>query len=159
MCVAIHPNRQIQAMKGKVGKLKANVLAERLQTINPQATIKAIPLFYDKRTSDLLLKGKNKPDFVVDAIDNVTAKCHLINARKELGIPLVVSTGASGRWDPTQIATADLTKTKVDPLAATVRKILRANNMIFRGTGSGTFRLCIQQNPFKILLCCPMTKW
>ena len=124
VCVT-NSNRQIQAMKGKVGKLKANVLAERLQTINPKATIKAIPLFYDKRTSDLLLEGKNKPDFVVDAIDNVTAKCHLINACRELEIPLVVSTGASGRWDPTQIATADLTKTKVDPLAATVRKILR----------------------------------
>ena len=60
VCVT-NSNRQIQAMKGKVGKLKANVLAERLQTINPQATIKAIPLFYDKRTSDLLLKGKTNP--------------------------------------------------------------------------------------------------
>ena len=86
------------------------------------ATIKAI--LYDKRTSDLLLKGKNKPDFVVDAIDNVTAKCHLINACRELGIPMVVST--EHQVDGTnQIATADLTKTKVDPLAATVRKILR----------------------------------
>ena len=124
VCVT-NSNRQIQAMKGKIGHLKANVLAERLQQINPKASIKAIPLFYDKRTSDLLLKGKNKPDFVVDAIDNVTAKCHLINACRELEIPMVVSTGASGRWDPTQITTADLTKTKVDPLASTVRKILR----------------------------------
>ena len=134
VCVT-NSNRQLQAMKGKVGQLKANVLAERLQTINSQANIRPIPLFYDQRTSDLLLKGKNRPDFVVDAIDNVTAKCHLINACKQLDIPLVVSTGASGRWDPTQIAVADLTKTKVDPLAATVRRILRRQyNFSRKGT-------------------------
>ncbi len=124
VCIT-NSNRQLQAMKGKVGKLKANVLAERLQAINSQATIKAIPLFYDQRTSDLLLKGRHRPDFIVDAIDNVTAKCHLINACKTLDIPLVVSTGASGRWDPTLVTVADLTKTKVDPLAATVRRVLR----------------------------------
>ena len=124
VCVT-NSNRQLQAMHGNVGQLKAKVLADRLRLVNRQADIKAIPLFYDKRTSDLLLKGKNKPDFVVDAIDNVTAKCHLINACRELDIPLVVSTGASGRWDPTRVETADLAKTKVDPLASSVRKILR----------------------------------
>ena len=124
VCVT-NSNRQLQAMRGNVGKLKANVLAERLQMINPQAVVKAIPLFYDKRTSDLLLKGSHRPDFVVDAIDNVTAKCHLINACKELEIPMVVSTGASGRWNPTAVEVADLTKTKVDPLASVVRRILR----------------------------------
>jgi tRNA threonylcarbamoyladenosine dehydratase len=62
---------------------------------------------------------------VIDAIDNVTAKCHLINACRELEIPLIVSTGASGRWDPTKVDTADLAKTKIDPLAASVRKVLR----------------------------------
>ena len=124
VCVT-NSNRQIQATKGKIGQLKASVLAERLELINPQAVIKAIPWFYDQRTADLLLKGKNKPDYVIDAIDNVTAKCHLIATCKQLNIPIVVSSGASGRWDPTQIQVADLTKTKVDPLAATVRKILR----------------------------------
>ena len=124
VCVT-NSNRQLQAMRGNVGKLKANVLAERLRMINPRAEVKAIPLFYDHRTSDLLLKEKNRPDYIVDAIDNVTAKCHLINACRERDIPLVVSTGASGRWNPTDVAVADLTKTKVDPLAAVVRKILR----------------------------------
>ena len=127
VCVT-NTNRQLQALRGNVGKLKANVLAERLRLINPQAEIKAIPLFYDKRTSDMLLNGRNRPDFIVDAIDNVTAKCHLIAACKAKSIPLVVSTGASGRMDPTAIQTADLTKTKVDPLAATVRKLLRRNH-------------------------------
>lgn len=124
VCVT-NSNRQLQAIHGSIGQLKATVLAKRLRLVNRQAEIKAIPLFYDKRTSDLLLKGKNKPDFVIDAIDNVTAKCHLINACRELEIPLIVSTGASGRWDPTRVETADLAKTKVDPLASSVRKVLR----------------------------------
>jgi len=61
----------------------------------------------------------------VDAIDNVTAKCHLLAACRERGLPIVCSTGASGRWDPTTIAVADLSQTRVDPLAQSVRKILR----------------------------------
>lgn len=124
VCVT-NVNRQLQALRGTVGKPKANVLAERLRLINPQATIRAVPLFYEARTSDMLLFGKQKPDFVVDAIDNITAKCHLLSTCRERNLPVVCSTGASGRWDPTQIQLADLSKTKVDPLALNVRKTLR----------------------------------
>ncbi|MGC6511109.1 MAG: tRNA threonylcarbamoyladenosine dehydratase [Myxococcota bacterium] len=124
VCVT-NVNRQLQAMRGTVGKPKANVLAERLRLINPQATVRAVPLFYEDRTSDMLLSGKNPPDFIVDAIDNITAKCHLLNTCRERGIPVVCSTGASGRWDPTKIQVADLSLTKVDPLAMNVRKVLR----------------------------------
>ena len=62
---------------------------------------------------------------MVDAIDNITAKCHLLNTCRENEIPVVCSTGASGRWDPTAIRVDDLSKTRVDPLALNVRKILR----------------------------------
>ena len=124
VCVT-NSNRQLQAMRGNVGKLKSNVLKERLTLVNPQATIKSIPLFYDERTSDMLLKGKKRPDIVIDAIDNVTAKCHLLATCRTENIPVICSTGASGRWDPTKVESADLSKTKVDPLASTVRKILR----------------------------------
>ena len=124
VCVT-NVNRQLQAIRGTVGKPKANVLAERLRLINPQAQIKAVPLFYEARTSDMLLSGKKRPDFVVDAIDNITAKCHLLKTCRDKEIPVVCSTGASGRWDPTQIQVADLSQTKVDPLAMNVRKVLR----------------------------------
>jgi tRNA threonylcarbamoyladenosine dehydratase len=124
VCVT-NVNRQIQALKGSVGKPKASVLAERLRLVNPQAQVKAIPLFYEARTSDMLLGGRTPPDFVVDAIDNLTAKCHLLDSCTRRGIPVVCSTGASGRWDPTEVQLADLSKTKVDPLAMNVRKILR----------------------------------
>lgn len=122
VCIT-NSNRQVQAMRGTIGKPKASVLAERLRMINPKAEIKAVPLFYDARLADRLLSGEI--DFVVDAIDNVTAKCHLLAECRRRGLPVVCSTGASGRLDPTRIAVADLAKTKVDPLAATVRKILR----------------------------------
>ena len=122
VCVT-NANRQLQAMRGTIGKPKATVLAERLRMINPQAQIKAVPLFYEARIADQLL-GQNV-DYVVDAIDNVTAKCHLLATCKERGVPVVCSTGASGRMDPTRIEIADLSQTRVDPLAATVRKFLR----------------------------------
>lgn len=122
VCVT-NANRQLQAMRGTVGKPKASVLAERLRMINPSATIKAVPLFYEARLADKLLPEGT--DFVVDAIDNVTAKCHLLAYCKQHGIPVVCSTGAAGRWDPTQIQVADLADTHVDPLGKMVRKILR----------------------------------
>ena len=122
VCVT-NANRQLQAMRGTVGKPKATVLAERLRLINPAATIKAVPLFYEARLADKLLPPDT--DFVVDAIDNVTAKCHLLATCRERGIPVVCSTGASGRWDPTSIQVADLADTSRDRLGKAVRRILR----------------------------------
>jgi tRNA A37 threonylcarbamoyladenosine dehydratase len=121
VCVT-NTNRQLQAMKGTIGKHKANVLADRLAAVNPQAVVTPITRFYDKDSADALLA--EKPDFIVDCIDNITAKCHLLaNARKH-GLRIVSSMGASGRMDPTRIAIADLSETKVDPFADAIRKIL-----------------------------------
>ena len=122
VCIT-NTNRQLQAMQGTIGKFKADILAERLQKINPQCKVEAVKLFYNERTSEQLL-GEN-PEYIVDAIDNITAKCHLLNQCRERKIPVFCSTGASGRMDPTSIAITDLAKTTVDPLAAAVRKILR----------------------------------
>jgi len=122
VCVT-NANRQLQAMRGTVGKPKATVLAERLRLINPQAKVKSVPLFYEARIADQLL-GRDV-DFVVDAIDNITAKCHLLASCRERGLPVVCSTGASGRMDPTRVELTDLSQTRVDPLASSVRKILR----------------------------------
>ncbi|NOY26857.1 MAG: tRNA threonylcarbamoyladenosine dehydratase [Oligoflexia bacterium] len=118
-------NRQLPALRGTVGKPKASVLAQRLRLINPDAKITAVPLFYEARTADLLLSQKRDLDFVVDAIDNVTAKCHLLHQCTQRQLGVVCCTGASGRLDPTRLRTADLAQTRVDPLAASVRKVLR----------------------------------
>jgi tRNA A37 threonylcarbamoyladenosine dehydratase len=123
VCVT-NTNRQLQALRGAVGQPKASVLAERLRLINPAAQIRSVPLFYDARTSDMVLRS-GAVDVVVDAIDNITTKCHLLAACCQLGIPVVCCTGASGRMDPTRIQVADLAETSVDPLASSVRRVLR----------------------------------
>ena len=127
VCVT-NTNRQLQAVATSVAKPKATMLAERVRAINPQATPHALPLFYSAKT---LRRDPRRgvagraPDFVVDAIDNVTAKCHLLATCKARGIRVVSSTGASGRMDPTQIRVVDLAETAVDPLADAVRRTLR----------------------------------
>lgn len=123
---ATNTNRQLQAMKNTIGKSKVAVLAERLRNIAPDIEIVEHPFFYEAKVADRFLS--KDIDFVIDAIDNLTTKCHLIATCKTKGIPLVVSTGASGRWDPTRIQIADLADTTVDPLAASCRKILRKNH-------------------------------
>jgi tRNA A37 threonylcarbamoyladenosine dehydratase len=121
-CVT-NSNRQLHALKGNIGKPKSALLGERFQLINPQAVIEPVKAFYNEETADALLDGS--PDYVVDAIDNVTAKCHLIATCKARGIPLVTCLGAAGRWDPTQIRIADLNRTRNCRLGVAVRDILR----------------------------------
>lgn len=106
-----------------VGKKKALVMEERLKKINPQARIEGVPLFYNAENSDQLLA--RKPQVIIDAIDNITAKAFLIATARKLGIPLITSTGASARMDPTKIQVVDLAETHTDPLAHQVRKVLR----------------------------------
>jgi len=122
VCVT-NANRQLHALRGNIGKPKVEIMAERLRRVNPAATIDAVPRFYDAGASDEILGGR--VDFVVDAIDNLTAKAHLLSTCLERGIPVVSSMGAAARMDPTQIRVADLTRTERDPFARALRKILR----------------------------------
>ncbi len=122
VCIT-NTNRQLQALGGNTGEKKAQVLADRFKSINPSCDIRPYVEFYNAATSEKLLTPK--PDFLIDAIDNITAKCHLIHACRTQGIPLVCSTGSGGRTDPTQVRVIDLAKTERDPLARSVRKILR----------------------------------
>lgn len=126
ICIT-NTNRQLHALSGLVGKKKAEVLGERLQKINPQAEVVVHAKFYNAANSESIL-GSNPeeyPDFIIDAIDNITAKCHLIHRCRELKIGLVVSTGSAGKMNPLQIEAGDLSETEKDPLARSIRKILR----------------------------------
>lgn len=132
VCVT-NSNRQLQALAGNVGKPKAWVLRDRLRLINPQATIEAKRAFYNAERADELLQvpsewGGGPWDFVVDCIDNLTAKAHLIATCKARGIPVASSMGAAGKLDPTRLRIADLANTYVDPLARELRKILRTKH-------------------------------
>ncbi|MDJ0840388.1 MAG: tRNA threonylcarbamoyladenosine dehydratase [Acidobacteriota bacterium] len=116
-------NRQLHALQGVIGKYKSEILAERFRKINPKATIQPVNKFYNYQTSEELLTYD--PDYIIDAIDSVTAKAHLLNTCMERGIKVVSSAGAGGRFDPTMIEVADLAETRIDPLARSIRKILR----------------------------------
>ncbi len=123
ICVT-NVNRQLHAVDGVVGKKKAEVMGERLRGINPRADVRPRAVSYEADSADGLLSPR--PDFVVDAIDHVTSKCHLLAACRERDIPVVSATGSGGRLDPTQVAVADLADTTVDPLARAIRGILRS---------------------------------
>lgn len=122
ICIT-NANRQLHALQGLVGQKKAKVMAERMRKINPQAEVVEIPLFYNQETSEQILSPK--PDFVIDAIDNLTAKSHLIATCVEKGIRVISATGAAARMDPTRVRLADLADSHSDPMAAQLRKILR----------------------------------
>jgi tRNA A37 threonylcarbamoyladenosine dehydratase len=115
-------NRQLQAFPGTVGQSKADLLAERLRVINPDAIVDPVQAFYDPTTSAALLSPQ--PDFVIDAIDNVTAKIHLLETCLRSNIPVVSVTGSGARLDPTQVRVSDLSQTRQDPLARVIRKQL-----------------------------------
>lgn len=130
VCIT-NSNRQIQAMRGGVGKPKATLLAERLQNINPSAKIEAKRAFYKAENADEMLTppwGEGDYDFVIDAIDNLTAKAHLIATCHARGIPVIASMGAAGKMDPTRIRKSDLADTQVCRLARDLRKLLRKNH-------------------------------
>ncbi len=116
-------NRQLHAMQGLIGKKKAYVLAERFRKINPKADIREMSLFYNPENSEQILA--TQPDYVIDAIDSVGSKAHLLATCHQRGIKVVCSSGAGGRMDPTRIEVKDLSETQVDPLARMMRKILR----------------------------------
>ena len=116
-------NRQLHAVEGAVGKGKASLMEERIRAINPHCRIDAPRVFYEKGTSESLLTPL--PHFIIDAIDNVTAKMHLIATCVGRGIPIVTCLGASARLDPTRVGTMPLTETFMDPFAQTLRKNLR----------------------------------
>jgi tRNA A37 threonylcarbamoyladenosine dehydratase len=126
-------NRQLQAFPGTVGQSKALLLAERVKSIHPEMWVDPVQAFYDQSTSDTLLTPR--PDFVIDAIDNVTSKILLLETCLRLNIPVISITGAGARLDPTRIRVDDLSRTKVDPLARVLRKELSKRGV---GTDSET---------------------
>jgi len=122
ICVT-NVNRQLHAMKGTLGKSKVEVMAERLRLINPDAVVETRPEFYNAESSSRLLVPE--PDVVVDAIDNIAAKMHLIATCVRDRLRIVSAMGAAARLDPTAVRVADLSETRIDPFARDLRRNLR----------------------------------
>jgi tRNA threonylcarbamoyladenosine dehydratase len=123
-------NRQIHALDGTVGQPKVLAMAERCRAINPLAQIEPIKAFYQAEAADELL-GRGY-DYVLDCIDHITAKLHLLESAKTRGLPIISSMGAANKLDPTKIAVADLFDTQKCRLARIIRRQLRR-----RGIDSG----------------------
>lgn len=117
-------NRQLHAQQNLVGLKKATVMAERLKKVNPQSEVVGIEKFFNADTMEEILSLQ--PDVIIDAIDNVTAKCLLLAEARRRGVRIFSCGGAGGRLDPLQIKRADLSDTYLDPLLVQVRKILRS---------------------------------
>ncbi len=112
-------NRQIIATRKTVGQYKAEVMAERIREINPDADVRIHKCFFLPENADEFPFAEY--DYIVDAVDTVTAKLALVMKANELHIPIISSMGAGNKLDPTAFRVADIYKTKVCPLAKVMR--------------------------------------
>lgn len=120
-------NRQIIALNSTLGKYKADVVEQRLKDINPDIIIHKLCKKYTAENADEFFK--NKYDFVVDAIDMVTSKIHLITYCHKNDINIVSAMGAGNRSAIPQFDVADIYNTYNDGLAKILRKKLRENEI------------------------------
>ncbi len=120
-------NRQIIATRETVGKLKVEVMEERLKSINPDCTVNKYNMF-------VLPENINEFDFsaytyVADAIDTVSGKLAIVKKAYDLGIPVISSMGAGNKLDPTRFEVSDINKTSVCPLARIMRRLCKENSI------------------------------
>lgn len=116
-------NRQIIATHKSIGRKKTTLLAERIHDINPEAIVNEYNCFFLPENADQF--DFTKYDYVIDAVDTVTAKLTIIMKCKEANIPVISSMGAGNKLDPTQFRITDIYKTEKDPLAKIMRKELK----------------------------------
>ncbi|MBR7111231.1 MAG: tRNA threonylcarbamoyladenosine dehydratase [Clostridia bacterium] len=120
-------NRQLIATVRAVGRQKAEVQKERVLDINPNAVVHAKEIFYLPENSDEF--DFSKYDYVVDAVDTVSAKIEIITRAKKVGVPVISSMGTGNKLEPTLFKVSDISKTKVCPLAKVMRKELKERNV------------------------------
>ncbi len=116
-------NRQIIATRKTVGKYKVEVMKERILEINPDADVRIHKCFFLPENAHEF--PFEEYDYIVDAVDTVTAKIALVMSAKELNIPIISSMGAGNKLDGSQFRVADIYKTKVCPLAKVMRRELK----------------------------------
>ena len=136
-------NRQIIATHETVGRPKVEVGRERMLSINPDVKVDARQCFYLPERAGEFDFGAY--DYVVDAVDNVTAKIDIICNARAAGVPVISSMGTGNKLDPTMFKIADIKDTKVCPLAKAVRKELRKRGV------SGVKVLYSEEEPIKPL--------
>jgi len=116
-------NRQLHATRKTVGRPKVEVMKERILEINSNAEVEVYQKFYLPESADELIHDDY--DYIIDAIDTVTAKIDLIVNAEKMGIPIISCMGAGNKLDATQFEVADIYSTTICPLARVMRKELR----------------------------------
>lgn len=116
-------NRQIIATRKTIGEYKTDVMRQRILEINPEADVRCCKRFFLPENADEF--PFEEYDYVVDAVDTVTAKIALVMKAKEKGIPIISSMGAGNKLDGSAFRVADLYETKVCPLAKVMRHELK----------------------------------
>ena len=116
-------NRQIHALTETVGAAKTETMARRIRSINPACAVREIRAFYQPEAADQFFPEPY--DYVLDAVDTVTAKIDLAVQCHRRGIPLIASMGAANKLDPALFEVIDIYRTSGDPLARILRKKLK----------------------------------
>lgn len=120
-------NRQIIALESTIGRYKTEVMKERIAQINPEAEVQTRECFFLPENADSF--DFSKYDYVVDAIDTVTAKIELVMQAQAAGVPIISSMGTGNKLNPAMLQVTDIYKTKVCPLAKVMRKELKARGV------------------------------
>ena len=123
-------NRQLFALESTIGVKKTSIAEKRIHDINPNCNVEVFDTFIDEESNPVIMDGR--VDVMIDAIDSLSAKVHLIANAHRADIHVVSSMGAAGRLDANLITTGDLSETHTCPLARFVRRRLHRQN-IFEG--------------------------
>lgn len=131
-------NRQIHATQQTIGQYKTQVMAERIRSINPQVQVRTKEVFcLPENITEVL---EEPLDYVVDAVDTVSAKLAIIQFCTQRGIPVISAMGAGNKLDPTRFMVADIYSTSVCPLCRVMRHELRKR-------GIGALKVVYSQEP------------
>lgn len=121
-------NRQIIATRKTVGMSKVELMRERALDINPDISFNALSLFVSVENASEIIENE-RPDYVIDAIDNVSAKIAIAEHCFKNGIPIIASMGTGNKLDASRFRITDIKKTEVCPLAKVMRRELKARGI------------------------------
>jgi len=124
---ATNINRQLIALHSTVGRPKVEVMAERIRDINPRAEVETRKTFFLPENADTF--DLSRCNYLVDAVDTVSAKVELAVRAHQAGIPIASCMGAGNKLDPTRFEVADLSETSVCPLCKVMRKELKRRGL------------------------------
>lgn len=120
-------NRQIVATISNIGRYKTDVMKERIRDINPDAVVNTYQCFFLPENAGAFPFASY--DYIIDAVDTVTAKIELVMQARDAGVPIISCMGAGNKLDPTRFEVTDIYKTSVCPLAKVMRKELKARGI------------------------------